>query len=53
MSELGIDANGIDTMLDAIDFFGDDRAIGSVRRLTREDCSKIFHMALDVTGAES
>lgn len=53
MSELGIDANGIDTMLDAIDFFGDDCAIGSVRRLTREDCSKIFHMALDVTGAES
>lgn len=53
MSELGIDANGIDTMLDAIDFFGDDRAIGSVRRLTREDCSKIFHMALGVTGAKS
>lgn len=53
MSELGIGADGIEAMLDAIDFFGDDRAIGSVRRLTREDCSKIFHMALDATGAKS
>lgn len=50
MAELGLGADGIETMLDAIDFFGDDHAIGSVRRLTREDCSKIFHMAVDPAG---
>ncbi|MDY2777877.1 MAG: iron-containing alcohol dehydrogenase [Collinsella sp.] len=45
--ELGVGADGIEDMLDAIEFFGDDNAIGSVKRLTREDCDRIFHMAAE------
>ncbi|MCI6844997.1 MAG: iron-containing alcohol dehydrogenase [Coriobacteriaceae bacterium] len=50
MADLGIGSDGIEAMLDAIDFFGDDRAIGSVCRLTREDCARIFHMTAERTG---
>lgn len=46
LEEIGVDGQGIDPMLDKIEFFGPDQAIGSVRRLAREDCAEIFRMAL-------
>ena len=46
LEEVGVGEEGIEPMLDKIEFFGDDRAIGSVRRLTREDCAEIFRMSL-------
>lgn len=46
LQEVGVGEEGIEPMLDKIEFFGDDRAIGSVRRLSREDCAEIFRMAL-------
>ena len=46
----GVDAEGIERMLDAVEFFGDDQAIGSVRRLNRDDCRAIFQMACEPRG---
>ena len=46
LEEVGVGEEGIEPMLDKIEFFGDDHAIGSVRRLTREDCAEIFRMSL-------
>lgn len=46
LSEVGVGAEGIEPMLDAIEFFGDDQAIGSVMRLSREDCAEIFRRAI-------
>lgn len=46
LEEVGVGEEGIEPMLDKIEFFGDDRAIGSVRRLTREGCAEIFRMSL-------
>ncbi len=50
LSEVGVDDDGIDRMLDAVEFYGDDRAIGSVCRLTRDDCKAIFQMACGSRG---
>ena len=46
LAEVGVGEEGIEPMLDTIEYFGDDVSIGSVMRLDRDDCSKIFHMAL-------
>ena len=46
LAEVGVGEEGIAPMLDTIEYFGDDASIGSVMRLDRDDCSKIFHMAL-------
>ena len=46
LAEIGVGEEGIEPMLDKIEFFGDDCAIGSVRRLNRDDCAEIFRMAL-------
>lgn len=35
----------IETMLDQIAFYGDDRAIGAVARLDRDDCRRVLRMA--------
>lgn len=47
MKELGIGLEDLDAMLDAVEFYGDDCAIGSVKRLTRDDCACIFRMAAE------
>lgn len=47
LAELGVGGERVDAMLDAIEYFGEDHAIGSVRRLTREDCRAIFEMAIE------
>lgn len=52
MADLGIGAEGIDAMLDAIEFFGEDEAIGSVMRLRREDSAAIFRMAVERGACE-
>lgn len=50
LGEVGVGEDGIEPMLDKIEFFGDDCAIGSVRRLKREDCAEIFRMSLVQTA---
>jgi alcohol dehydrogenase YqhD (iron-dependent ADH family) len=44
-ADYGVPADGIERMLDNIDFFGDDRAIGSVARLGRRECEGIYRDA--------
>lgn len=50
-----IPEDGIEQMLDKIDFYGPDQAIGSVVRLNRDDCRTILQMALghDAEGGPS
>lgn len=45
-ADYGLPEDGIEQMLDQIDFNGPDHSIGSVVRLNRDDCRAIFHMAL-------
>lgn len=45
-ADYSIPEDGIEQMLDNIDFYGPDQAIGSVVRLNRDDCRAIFQMAL-------
>lgn len=52
LAEVGVGEEGIEPMLDTIEYFGDDASIGSVMRLDRDDCSKIFHMALGACEGE-
>lgn len=40
--DMSLPTDGVQEMLDNIDFFGDDRAIGSVVRLNREACERIL-----------
>ncbi len=44
--EFGVPEDGIEQMLDRIAFRGDDKCIGGIVRLNREDCRKIFEMAV-------
>lgn len=44
-SDFGLPTEGIERMLDNIAFNGSDRAIGSIARLDREDCRRIYRMA--------
>lgn len=50
LAETGVDAEGISRMLDAVEFYGADSAIGSVKRLRRDDCAAIFRMACEPRG---
>lgn len=43
--EFGIPTDRIEDMLDRIAFHGEDRSIGGIVRLNREDCRKIYEMA--------
>ena len=45
-ADAGLPADGVETMLDRIAFYGDDHAIGSVARLNRDDCRRVFQLAL-------
>ena len=47
----GVPDDGVETMLDHIDFFGPDHAIGSITRLGREECRRIYEMALKAPEA--
>lgn len=44
--EFGVPEDGIEQMIDRIAFRGDDKCIGGIVRLNREDCRKIFEMAV-------
>lgn len=50
LADTCIDTEGISQMLNAIEFYGDDQAIGSVMRLKRDDCKLIFQMACEPRG---
>lgn len=45
-SDFKIPTDGIEKMLDRIAFRGEDESIGGIVRLNREDCRKIYEMAL-------
>lgn len=45
-AELDIPDSGIEQMIQQIDFYGEDQAIGSIVRLNREDCRQIFQLAM-------
>lgn len=49
--EFDVPTNEVDRMLDNIEFFGPDRAIGSVARLNRDDCRRIYEAAFE--GAQT
>lgn len=49
-TDFNIPSDGIERMLDNIVFYGPDATIGSVARLNREDCRRIFHMAAQRTS---
>ncbi|KAB7789118.1 iron-containing alcohol dehydrogenase [Bifidobacterium cebidarum] len=44
-ADYGLPIDGIERMLDNIPFNGSDHAIGSIARLNREDCRRIYTMA--------
>lgn len=46
-ADLDLPRDGVETMLDRIEFFGADQAIGSVARLDRDDCRRIYELAFD------
>ena len=49
--EFGVPTNEVDRMLDNIEFFGPDQAIGSVARLNRDDCRRVYEAAFE--GAQT
>lgn len=44
-ANLTVGAGDVERMLDRIAFYGDDHAIGSVARLNRDDCRRVFELA--------
>lgn len=53
--DFDLPGDGIERMLDNIDFYGPDATIGSIARLDRDDCRRIYELALTgpVMGKES
>ena len=44
--DFDLPGDGIERMLDNIDFYGPDATIGSIARLDRDDCRRIYELAL-------
>ncbi len=53
--DFDLPGDGIERMLDNIDFYGPDATIGSIARLDRDDCRRIYELAVTgpVMGKES
>ena len=47
-ADADLPTNGVERMLDNIEFYGSDRAIGSVARLNRDDCRRVFCLAAGI-----